>query len=38
MLPISEEVLLRETCLPIFVDMTDEMIDNVIMAIKKELK
>jgi dTDP-4-amino-4,6-dideoxygalactose transaminase len=38
MLPVSEDVLLRETCLPIFVDMTDEMVDSVIMAIKKELK
>jgi len=37
MLPVSENVLLRETCLPIFVDMTEEMIDSVIMAIKKEL-
>jgi perosamine synthetase len=38
MLPISEDVLLRETCLPIFVDMTNDMIDSVIMAIKTELK
>tara|TARA_B100000029_G_scaffold479288_1_gene526210 strand:- start:1628 stop:2734 length:1107 start_codon:yes stop_codon:yes gene_type:complete len=37
MLPVSEDVLLRETCLPIFVDMTDDMVDSVIMAIKKEL-
>ena len=38
MLPVSEDVLLRETCLPIFVGMTNDMIDSVIMAIKKELK
>ena len=38
MLPVSEDVLLRETCLPIFVGLTDNMIDDVIMAIKKELK
>jgi len=37
MLPVSEKILLKETCLPMFVDITDEMIDNVINCVKKEL-
>jgi len=38
MLPVSEDILLRETCLPMFVDISDEMIDTVIKCIKLEVK
>ena len=38
MLPVSEDVLSRETCLPIFADISEEMIDNVIKCIRMELK
>lgn len=37
MLPVSEEILLKETCLPMHVDLTDEMIDYVIKCIKNEV-
>ena len=33
----SEENLIREICLPIFVDITDEQVDYVIECVKKEL-
>ena len=36
-MPISEQSLKREICLPIFVDITDEQLDYVIEAVKKEL-
>jgi perosamine synthetase len=38
MLPVSEDILLRETCLPMFVDISDEMIDTVIKCVKLEIK
>lgn len=36
-LPISENILNRELCLPLFVDMTDDQVQYVISCIKKEL-
>ena len=37
MLPASERVLEKETCLPMFVGLSDESIDHVINSIKKEI-
>ena len=36
--PTSEKNLIREVCLPIFVDITDEQVDYVINCVKKELQ
>lgn len=36
-LPVSEQNLLREVCLPIFVDMTESQLNYVIESVKKEL-
>ena len=36
-MPKSEKNLVREICLPIFVDITDEQLDHVIKSVKKEL-
>jgi len=38
MLPVSEDILLRETCLPMFVDISDDMIDTVIKCVKLEVE
>jgi len=37
-LPLSEQNLKREICLPIFVDITDKQLNYVIESVKKELK
>ena len=37
-MPVSENSLAREICLPIFIDITDEQLDYVIESVKKELK
>ena len=36
-MPISEQSLTREICLPIFVDITDEQLNYVIESVKTEL-
>ena len=36
-MPKSEKNLVREICLPIFVDITDEQLNYVIESVKKEL-